>query len=208
MFASSPETAPLSLQGQISATLTTFTRTIQDYSNAAQNEIIQERKERAQTRIENFKSELEQARQQFQRLKQEREEGLHNTNRQELLGRRHPPGGGNEMASENPYSKPGNVYSDMPRADGLSRERDVLGRAGEQLDEFIERGRAVLGDLGDQNELLKRTQKSLLSAANTLGISNETIRLVGRRAREDKWMFYGGILFMIVCFYYILKWFG
>ena len=49
-----------------------------------------------------------------------------------------------------------------------------------QLDEYLERGRAVLGDLGQQREMLKGTQKRLYGVANTLGISGETIRMVER----------------------------
>ena len=68
------------------------------------------------------------------------------------------------------------------------------------LDEYLERGRAVLGDLGDQREMLKGTQKKLYSVANTLGISGETIRMVERRAKQDKWIFWAGvIIFFLFC---------
>lgn len=191
--------------------MTTFSRTLDDYVNAAQNEIVAERKERAEQRIENFRTELSEAREEFKALKKRREEEIHQSNRQELFARRHVNGGaavGGSDTPENPYSQATNQFADMSRADGLTKEKDVLSRTGQQLDEFIERGRLVLGDLGEQKEFLKKTQKSLYSAANTLGISNETIRMVEKRAFQDKWIFYGGVIFMIVCFYYILKWFG
>ncbi len=63
-----------------------------------------------------------------------------------------------------------------------------------QLDEYLERGRAVLGDLGQQREILKGTQRKLYSVANTLGVSGDTIRMVERRAKQDKWIFWGGVL--------------
>ena len=63
-----------------------------------------------------------------------------------------------------------------------------------QLDEYLERGRAVLGDLSQQREILKGTQRRLYSVANTLGISGDTIRMVERRAKQDKWIFGGGAL--------------
>ena len=70
-----------------------------------------------------------------------------------------------------------------------------------QLDEFLDRGRAVLGDLGQQREMLKGTQKRLYSVANTLGISGDTIRMIERRAKQDKWVFWGGIVsFFVFCF--------
>ena len=62
------------------------------------------------------------------------------------------------------------------------------------LDEYLERGRAVLGDLGQQREMLKGTQKRLYSVGTTLGISGDTIRMVERRAKQDKWIFWGGVI--------------
>lgn len=69
-----------------------------------------------------------------------------------------------------------------------------------QLDEYLERGRAVLGDLGQQREMLKGTQKKLYTVANTLGISGDTIRMVERRAKQDKWIFWAGVvIFFLFC---------
>lgn len=69
-----------------------------------------------------------------------------------------------------------------------------------QLDEYLERGRAVLGNLGHQREILKGTQKRLYSVANTLGVSGDTIRMVERKAKQDKWIFWGGaIIFFAFC---------
>lgn len=68
------------------------------------------------------------------------------------------------------------------------------------LDEYLERGRAVLGDLGDQRDMLKGTQKKLYSVGNTLGISGDTIRMVEKRAKQDKWIFWAGvIIFFLFC---------
>ena len=68
------------------------------------------------------------------------------------------------------------------------------------LDEYLERGRAVLGDLGDQREMLKGTQKKLYSVGNTLGISGDTIRMIERRAKQDKWIFWAGVIaFFLFC---------
>jgi hypothetical protein len=55
----------------------------------------------------------------------------------------------------------------------------------------------VLGDLGAQREILKGTQKRLYGVANTLGVSGETIRMVERRAKADKWIFWGGVLVFV-----------
>ena len=76
----------------------------------------------------------------------------------------------------------------------MLRENTFFNQTSNQLDEFLDRGRAVLGDLGQQREMLKGTQRKLYSVANTLGISGDTIRMVERRAKQDKWIFYGGVL--------------
>ena len=74
-----------------------------------------------------------------------------------------------------------------------------------QLDEFLDRGRAVLGDLGQQREMLKGTQRKLYSVANTLGISGDTIRMVERRAKQDKWIFWGGVVVFVVFVVLVLR---
>ena len=63
-----------------------------------------------------------------------------------------------------------------------------------------------LGDLGDQREMLKGTQRKLYSVANTLGISGDTIRMVERRARQDKWIFWTGVVVLFVFCYFVLRW--
>lgn len=171
------------------------------------------------TRIEGFRSEYKDFKEEFRQLKLQREESVYNSNRSELLERRtahhHHQGDSGTGTPENPYGDSSNVnssgrpqYTNIPRQEGLTRERDALGRAGAQLDEFLERGKMVLGDLGEQREMLKGAQRRIYSVANTLGVSTDTIRLVERRATEDKRIFYGGIVVMLVCFYYILRWFG
>jgi Golgi SNAP receptor complex protein 2 len=58
----------------------------------------------------------------------------------------------------------------------------------------------VLGDLSQQREMLKSTQRRLYSVGNTLGISGDTIRMVERRAKEDKWIFGAGVVvFFLFC---------
>lgn len=195
--------------------MASFQRTLDDYSSAADQEIVKERKEQAKTRIEGFRAELKDIKEEFRQLKLQREESVYNSNRSELLERRtaHHHATDSTGTPENPYSSTGSSsslpqYNNVPRNEGLSRESDALGRAGAQLDEFLERGKMVLGDLGEQRELLKSTQRKIYSVANTLGISNDTIRMVERRAKQDKRIFYGGIFVMLVSFYYILKWFS
>ena len=85
------------------------------------------------------------------------------------------------------------------------REQNFFGSTNATLDEYIERGRAVLGDLGEQREMLKGTQRKLYSVATTLGISGDTIRMVERRAKQDKWIFWGGVIIFIAFVYLVLR---
>lgn len=135
-------------------------------------------------------------------------------NRTELFGRRPH----HTATPENPYSqsdlaqnsvftpsKPqslsfGAAPQDYTRETHALREQTFMSSTNAALDEYLERGRAVLGDLGDQREMLKGTQKKLYSVANTLGVSGDTIRMVERRAKQDKWIFWAGaIVFFGFC---------
>lgn len=100
----------------------------------------------------------------------------------------------------NPYSAGAPQGGQYDREGHVLRENAFFNKTSEQLDEFLDRGRAVLGDLGQQREILKGTQRRLYTVANTLGISGDTIRMVERRAKQDKWIFYTGVVvFLLFC---------
>lgn len=182
-------------------------------------------------RLKNFKADLASYRTQFEELKKEKDAAVHIENRSELLGHRRgytAGGNGGGMTPENPYAHASSTSAFAPAhkntQDGLSfggdsnqqtytreehalREQNFFDSANSQLDEFLDRGRAVLGDLGQQRELLKGTQRKLYSVANTLGVSGDTIRMVERRAKQDKWIFWAGaggfFLFCFLVIYYL-----
>lgn len=109
----------------------------------------------------------------------------------------------------NPYSayqSPYGLGTDEARENHALREQSFFGSANTTLDEYIDRGRAVLGDLGDQREVLKNTQRKLYSVGTTLGISGDTIRIVERRAKQDKWIFWAGVVVFVVFVYLVLRW--
>jgi len=215
-FAEAPATASPALQGQISTTLTSLSRTLEDYQNLSRNELNSEKKEKAIERLKNFRADLTSYRAQFDQLKKERDAAVTASNRNELLGRRPH----HAATPENPYAQVSNPSAFAPASrntqDGLSfgagpgtyereehalREQNFFNTANTQLDEFLDRGRAVLGDLGQQRDILKGTQRKLYSVANTLGVSGDTIRMVERRAKQDKWIFWAGVvIFFLFCF--------
>lgn len=225
---------PVALQGQITTSITSFSRTLDDYQRSVTDELVPEKAEKGKERLSNFRTELLDFRSRFAELKHTREEQQHSQNRSELLGRR--PHASN--TPENPYADaaissgagrgenvnplfrtsnpnfvPGangqNSYSSYQSPYGLGghearenhalKENSFFSSSNQTLDEYLERGRAVLADLGDQREMLKGTQRKLYDIGATLGISRDTIRMVERRAKQDKWIFGGG--FIVFCLF-------
>ncbi|EMC96620.1 hypothetical protein BAUCODRAFT_70109 [Baudoinia panamericana UAMH 10762] len=239
-FSSANASSP-ALQGQLTTSITSFARTLDDYQKNVDVELVPEKAEKGKERIANFRSDLLDFRSRFAELKHEREQSKHAEDRSELLGGRSHT----TQTPENPYAdsavssgagrgenvnplfrtnnpnfQPGasgvNAYSSYQSPYGLGadeqreshalREQSFLGTANQTLDEYLERGRAVLGDLGDQRDILKGTQKKLYNIGNTLGISGDTIRMVERRAKQDKWIFWGGVVVFVVFVYLVLRW--
>ncbi|KAJ1587072.1 hypothetical protein NDA15_001717 [Ustilago hordei] len=88
------------------------------------------------------------------------------------------------------------------------REHSFIQQTEQQLDTFIAQGREVFGNLVEQRGILKRTQRRLRDAANTLGLSRDVIGYIERRSTQDNMIFALGAIFTLVCFWYIYKWFG
>ncbi|GAB1731908.1 hypothetical protein NU195Hw_g9279t1 [Hortaea werneckii] len=231
------------LQGQITTSLTSFSRTLDDYQKNIDVELVPEKAEKGKERIRKFREELLEYRSRFAELKHEREQARHVEDRSELLGRRphasqtpenpyadsaissgaggrgqninplfrtnnpnfHPGANGGPNAYS-AYQSPYGLGADNARENHALREQSFFSSANTTLDEYLERGRTVLGDLGDQREMLKGTQKKLYNIGTTLGVSGDTIRMVERRAKEDKWIFWGGVVVFIVFVYLVLRW--
>lgn len=214
--------------GSLSASLTAFQRTIDEYNSLAKQELNPAKQEKALERIRNFRTELAEYRREFESLKAARDEAMHHQDRGELLGRRpyaatpeNPYAAGAATSSSyGGYGGGGHVRNtsggagvggssgggygmgsnDVSREDHALREQNFFASTNSALDEYIARGQAVLGDLGTQREMLKGTQKRLYSVANTLGVSGDTIRMIERRTREDKWIFWAGVvIFFAFC---------
>ncbi|KAL4784062.1 dihydrolipoamide acetyltransferase component of pyruvate dehydrogenase [Aspergillus varians] len=197
----------------LAASLASLSRTIDDYSALSKRELIPAKQEKAFERVKNFRAELQEYRQHFDQLRKEREDAQSVTNRHELLGRRphhtatpENPYAQTSAANDSPFapsssrSGPGFGGSDYTRESHALREQSFLSNTSSQIDDFLDRGRAVLADLGQQREVLKGTQRRLYSVANTLGVSGDTIRKVERRAKQDKWIFWAGVIvFLLFC---------
>jgi Golgi SNAP receptor complex protein 2 len=81
--------------------------------------------------------------------------------------------------ASNPLYQPNHPPSS--REDFALREHSFLQESENSIDQYIAQGRAVLENLVEQRGMLKGTKRKLLDAANTLGLSRETIGWVERR---------------------------
>lgn len=199
-------TSPMSLQGTIITSLTAFKKTIKEYNDLIKQNNFTE--EKHQQRLEKFQSDLAQFTSKFDSLRQQREVQLQADSHQELLGRRHVA-----APSDNPYDV--NQAANqaplqqllMSYLEGLYKEKQSLSRGSQQLDQILEMGQSALEDLVEQNETLKRLGATFERSLLTLGVSQGTIRRVERRAKQDKWLFWIGVIIMFVLCYFIIKWF-
>lgn len=114
--------------------------------------------------------------------------------------------GSSGQNSYSSYQSPYGLGADQGRESHALRENNFFSSSNQTLDEYLERGRAVLSDLGDQREMLKGTQRKLYDIGATLGISGDTIRMVNRRATQDKWIFWGGVVIFVLFVYFVLRW--
>ncbi len=64
------------LAGQISASLTSFSRTIDEYADLAKKELIQTKQEKAYERLKTFREELGDYRERFSELRRQREDNV------------------------------------------------------------------------------------------------------------------------------------
>jgi hypothetical protein len=198
--------------------------------HAHQLEPSDKKRAEADARLKRFRDDLGEFRASLETSRRARDDAQLASDRSELLGNRRPyaASSGGTNTPENPYanaaasssstssgrhhaSNPYGNYgrgtaslgfgtADDAREAHALREQNFFAGTHSALDDYIARGQAVLGNLGEQREMLKGTQRRLYSVANTLGVSGDTIRMVERRAREDKWIFGAGVLvFFIFC---------
>ncbi|EIW82803.1 hypothetical protein CONPUDRAFT_101153 [Coniophora puteana RWD-64-598 SS2] len=225
-----------SLLGQISASLAAMQRTVDDYDAMARREMIKAKQEKAQMRVQKFRADYNDLRTQFERLKNhqntQRSELLHAQTSgqsqpfspgasdarrrfapsQSHSQSQHQPFSQESQHSESPFSASGSMGMGMGnsalRETHALHEHTFLHETETRLDEFLAQGREVLDSLVDQRAVLKGTQRRLLDAANTLGMSREVVGWIERRSTQDMYIFFGGAVITFVCFFFIWKYLG
>ncbi|KAK3924695.1 Golgi SNAP receptor complex member 2 [Frankliniella fusca] len=78
------------------------------------------------------------------------------------------------------------------------QHHSALNNANRGVDDMLRSGAGILESLRDQRDTLKNARRRIIDIANTLGLSNTTMRLIEKRAREDKFVLLGGIFVTLV----------
>uniref|UniRef100_A0A4W2CBJ4 Lysozyme like 6 n=1 Tax=Bos indicus x Bos taurus TaxID=30522 RepID=A0A4W2CBJ4_BOBOX len=73
------------------------------------------------------------------------------------------------------------------------------------MDDLIGGGHSILEGLRAQRVTLKGTQKKILDIANMLGLSNTVMRLIEKRAFQDKYFMIGGMLLTCVVMFLVVQ---
>jgi Golgi SNAP receptor complex protein 2 len=191
--------------GQISTTLTAFSRLIDDYSRQASSpNTPADKRERAQRRAQQFREEHTNLKNLFEKRKQEAAE----RSRQNLLGAggstsvnvgmgargnlgprlrpNAPPAPLGDSFSESPFASSSNNPNGMgmgndARTEHALSEHTFIQRSENAIDDYLLQGKAVLDNLVEQREILRRSKRGLRGVGETLGLSRETIGWVERR---------------------------
>lgn len=78
--------------------------------------------------------------------------------------------------------------------DAIAQESQKLNESTSQVDELLGYAGALLQETGRQGQAIKGIQRKVLSIGATLGLSNNTLRMIERRLLGDKLILYGGML--------------
>jgi len=82
-----------------------------------------------------------------------------------------------------------------------------LHNANRGVDDLLNQGYATLGNLRDQREVLKKTRTRMLNFLNTLGLSNTVMQLIERRAYQDKFVLFGGMIVTVCIIFFVYMYF-
>lgn len=98
--------------------------------------------------------------------------------RRRYLNPQQPPA---SEVSASPFRGPTPLPESNLREEHALREHSFIQNTESRLDDFLSQGRAIYDDLVEQRNVMKGTQRRLLDAANTLGLSRDVIGWIERR---------------------------
>jgi len=66
------------------------------------------------------------------------------------------------------------------------------------MDDLLSAGSNIIESMRDQRSVLKGARKKILDIAGTLGLSNTTMRMIEKRAAQDKVLLIAGMLITLL----------
>jgi len=87
------------------------------------------------------------------------------------------------------------------------RTSESLDHSLQAADEVLDTGAGILGQLDSQKQILKNVRRKMLDVTHSLGISKSLMGVIERRQTGDKWIVYGGMVFVtttILLFYWFV----
>ena len=92
--------------------------------------------------------------------------------------------------------------------DAELQHHQSMNGAHRNMDDILSTGSGILSSLRTQRVTLKGAHKKMLDVANTLGLSNTVIRLIDRRAYQDRYILFGGMVVTVIIMLLIWKYFA
>ena len=180
------------IQGRISASLGSLERSIKDMQDLISREMDAERRQDGKQRVQKLKDDHQNLRVGLDRWRQREQQQQQQRDRDALL------------------ATPTSAMRDAPATimtmeDHVVRQDTSIQRSIHQVDEYLRMGQESLGRLREQGMSLKTAQRRMLDVANTLGLSQTTIRWIERRTTEDKYVFWGGVALTLTVMYFAIR---
>lgn len=82
-------------------------------------------------------------------------------------------------------------------------EGSSLQRSSKMMNDYLAIGQETLSDLMSQKERLKGIQRKAFDILNSLGIANALMKAVEGRDSVDKWIVYGGMIFILILIFLV-----
>ncbi|KAJ3256975.1 protein transport protein bos1 [Chytriomyces hyalinus] len=198
--------------GQLHSNLDTLRLAAKDMSDIAKREITTVKREKALSRANQMQEDYSRLKNLFDHLRKIQSERAAERDRSELMGANNAgPGGRRRATAGSKNSGEGPSMSDTSAIlmmDGLLKENESLTASDGRLDEFIQMGRGALNELYEQRQLLKSTQRRMYDIANTLGLSSTVIKYIEKRASQDRWVLFGGMVVTLLLMWAIAHFLG
>ncbi|KAJ3380691.1 hypothetical protein CcCBS67573_g04757 [Chytriomyces confervae] len=198
--------------GQLHSNLDTLRLAAKDMSDIAKREITTLKREKALSRANQMQEDYSRLKNLFDHLRKIQSERAAERDRSELMGANNAgPGGRRRATAGSKNSGEGPSMSDTSAIlmmDGMLKENESLTASDGRLDEFIQMGRGALNELYEQRQLLKSTQRRMYDIANTLGLSSTVIKYIEKRASQDRWVLFGGMVVTLLLMWAIAHFLG